>query len=204
MLKRFTDCIIAIIGLILFLPILLVVAILIKLDSEGPIFFKQSRVGRYNVDFKIFKFRTMSVDSEKKGFLTIGGRDPRVTKIGYFLRKSKLDELVQLINVVLGDMSFVGPRPEIRDYVKLYTEEQMKVLNVRPGITDLASIEYINENELLFEQDEPNKFYIDVIMPKKLEINLKYLEKRNLLKDFIVVLKTFKAIFLLVILVVLL
>lgn len=194
MLKRFTDCIIAIIGLILFLPILLVVAILIKLDSEGPIFFKQSRVGRYNVDFKIFKFRTMSVDSEKKGFLTIGGRDPRVTKIGYFLRKSKLDELAQLINVVLGDMSFVGPRPEIRDYVKLYTEEQMKVLNVRPGITDLASIEYINENELLLEQDEPNKFYIDVIMPKKLEINLKYLEKRNLLKDFIVVLKTFKAI----------
>ena len=115
MLKRFTDCIIAIIGLILFLPILLVVAILIKLDSEGPIFFKQSRVGRYNVDFKIFKFRTMSVDSEKKGFLTIGGRDPRVTKIGYFLRKSKLDELAQLINVVLGDMSFVGPRPEVRE-----------------------------------------------------------------------------------------
>ena len=194
MLKRFTDCIIAIIGLILFLPVLLVVTILIKLDSEGPVFFKQSRVGRYNADFKIFKFRTMFIDSEKKGLLTIGGKDPRVTKIGYFLRKSKLDELAQLINVVLGDMSFVGPRPEIRDYVKLYTEEQMKVLNVRPGITDLASIEYINENELLLEQDEPNKFYIDVIMPKKLEINLKYLEKRNLLKDFIVVLKTFKAI----------
>lgn len=182
------------IGLILFLPVLLVVTILIKLDSEGPVFFKQSRVGRYNADFKIFKFRTMFIDSEKKGLLTIGGKDPRVTKIGYFLRKSKLDELAQLINVVLGDMSFVGPRPEVRSYVKLYTEEQMKVLNVRPGITDVASIEYRNENELLLEQDEPNKFYIDVIMPKKLEINLKYLEKRNLLKDFVVVLKTFKAI----------
>ena len=138
--------------------------------------------------------QSLLCQNEQEGPVFKIKHDPRVTKIGYFLRKSKLDELAQLINVVLGDMSFVGPRPEIRDYVKLYTEEQMKVLNVRPGITDLASIEYINENELLLEQDEPNKFYIDVIMPKKLEINLKYLEKRNLLKDFVVVLKTFKAI----------
>lgn len=183
-------------GLIMFLPLLIIVAILIKLDSKGPVFYRQLRVGMYNIDFKILKFRTMAIDSDKKGLLTIGGRDPRVTKIGYYLRKSKLDELTQLINVILGDMSFVGPRPEVRSYVKLYTEEQMKILNVRPGITDVASIEYRNENELLQEQEDPNKFYIDVIMQEKLSINLKYLEKRNLIKDFIVVLKTFKAIIL--------
>lgn len=193
--KRFADCIIAIIGLIAFCPVLILVAVLIKLDSKGSVFYKQVRVGWFNKDFKIFKFRTMYTAADKKGLLTIGGRDPRVTKIGYYLRKSKLDELPQLLNIVLGEMSFVGPRPEVRTYVKLYTEAQMKVLNVRPGITDLASIEYRNENELLQSQEDPNQFYIDVIMQEKLNINLKYLEKRNLIKDFVVVLKTFKAIF---------
>ena len=192
--KRFADFIIALLGLIIFSPLLIIIAILIKIDSKGPIFYRQVRVARYNNDFKIFKFRTMFVNSDKKGLLTIGERDPRVTKIGYYLRKNKLDELPQLINVVFGDMSFVGPRPEVRSYVKLYTEEQMKVLKVRPGITDLASIEFRNENELLNEQDDPNKFYIDVIMQKKLSINLEYLKERNLIKDFVVVLKTFKAI----------
>ncbi|EAR12275.1 glycosyltransferase [Polaribacter irgensii 23-P] len=192
--KRFADCTIALIGLIVFSPMLIIVAILIKMDSRGPVFYRQVRVARYNNDFKIFKFRTMFIDADKKGLLTIGGRDSRVTKIGYYLRKSKLDELSQLINVVLGDMSFVGPRPEVRSYVSLYTEEQMEVLNVRPGITDLASIEFRNESDLLREQDDPNKFYIEVIMQKKLSINLKYLKKRNLLKDFVVVLKTFQVI----------
>lgn len=193
--KRFADFTIALLGLILFSPLLIVIAILLKIDSKGPVFYRQVRVARFNKDFKIFKFRTMFVDSDKKGLLTIGGRDSRVTKIGYYLRKSKLDELPQLINVILGDMSFVGPRPEVRTYVELYTEVQKKVLNVRPGITDLASIEFRNENELLEEQENPNKFYKDVIMQKKLKINLDYLEKRNLIKDFGVVLKTFKVIF---------
>lgn len=193
--KRFADFTIALLGLILFSPLLIVIAILLKIDSKGPVFYRQVRVARFNKDFKIFKFRTMFVDSDKKGLLTIGGKDSRVTKIGYYLRKSKLDELPQLINVILGDMSFVGPRPEVRTYVELYTEVQKKVLNVRPGITDLASIEFRNENELLEEQENPNKFYKDVIMQKKLKINLDYLEKRNLIKDFGVVLKTFKVIF---------
>lgn len=192
--KRFADSIIATIGLLLFSPLLILVAILIKIDSSGPVFYRQVRVGRYNKDFKIFKFRTMFTESDKKGLLTIGGKDTRVTKVGYYLRKSKLDELPQLINVIYGDMSFVGPRPEVRLYVNLYTEEQKQVLLVRPGITDLASIEFRNENELLEKQENPNQFYIDVILPKKLSINIKYLENRNLIKDFIVVLKTFKVI----------
>lgn len=192
--KRFADCIIAVISLILLLPIFILVVILIKTDSKGPVFFKQVRVGRYNKDFKIYKLRTMYIDSDKKGLLTIGGRDSRVTKLGYYLRKSKLDELAQLINIVKGDMSFVGPRPEVRSYVELYTEEQIEVLNVRPGITDIASIEYRNENELLENQEDPNQFYIDVIMQRKLQLNLDYLKNRNLIKDFIIVLKTFQAI----------
>lgn len=194
MFKRLFDFIVALIGLIFLFPLFILVAILIRIDSKGAVFYRQLRVGRYSKDFRIFKFRTMVLNADKNGLLTIGGRDPRVTKIGYYLRKSKLDELPQLINVVLGDMSFVGPRPEVRFYVELYTEEQKKVLNFRPGVTDLASIEYRNENELLREQEDPNKFYTDVIMPKKLKINIDYLKNRNLLKDFMVVLKTFQVI----------
>lgn len=192
--KRLSDFLIALIGVILFLPILLVIAVLIKLDSAGPIFYRQIRVGRYSKDFNIFKFRTMYVNSDKKGLLTIGGKDSRVTKIGFYLRKSKLDELPQLINVVLGDMSFVGPRPEVRKYVNMYTQNQRKVLNFRPGITDLASIEFRDENNLLSKQKNPEYFYINVIMQEKLKINLDYLENRNLIKDFYVIIKTFKAI----------
>ena len=192
--KRFADCIIAIIGLIVFSPLLIVIAILIKIDSKGHVFYRQVRVGRCNKDFKIFKFRTMITESDTKGLLTIGGKDVRITRVGYYLRKSKLDELPQLINVIYGDMSFVGPRPEVRFYVNLYREEQKKILKVRPGITDLASIEFRNENELLEDQENPNQYYIDVILPKKISINIKYLENRNLIKDFLVVLKTFKVI----------
>ena len=195
MLKRFFDLILSLIGLLIIVPILFLITILIKISSSGPVFYKQVRVGKNNKDFKIFKFRTMHVNADKKGLLTVGGRDPRVTSIGYYLRKFKLDELPQLINVFKGDMSFVGPRPEVRQFVNLYSEIQMKVLNVKPGITDLASIEFRNENEILSKEEDPNQYYIDYIMPKKLEINLKYINQRNLLKDFVVIIKTIKVIF---------
>jgi lipopolysaccharide/colanic/teichoic acid biosynthesis glycosyltransferase len=195
MLKRAFDLIISFFSLLFIFPILFLVSIIIKLSSFGPVFYKQVRVGKNNKDFKIFKFRTMHIDADKKGLLTVGGRDPRVTTIGYYLRKSKLDELPQLINVFTGDMSFVGPRPEVRQYVKLYSDIQRKVLEVKPGITDLASIEFRNENEILSKQKNPNQYYIDYIMPKKLEINLKYIAQRSLLKDFGVIIKTFIAIF---------
>ena len=195
MLKRFFDLILSFIGLLIIVPILFLITILIKISSSGPVFYKQVRVGKNNKDFKIFKFRTMHVNAHKKGLLTVGGRDPRVTSIGYYLRKFKLDELPQLINVFKGDMSFVGPRPEVRQFVNLYSEIQMKVLNVKPGITDLASIEFRNENEILSKEEDSNQYYIDNIMPKKLEINLKYINQRNLLKDFVVIIKTIKVIF---------
>jgi lipopolysaccharide/colanic/teichoic acid biosynthesis glycosyltransferase len=194
MLKIFFDFITSFISLLFVSPILILVAIIIKISSSGPVFYKQVRVGRNNKDFKIFKFRTMHVNADKMGLITVGVRDPRVTSIGYYLRKSKLDELPQLINVLKGDMSFVGPRPEVRQYVNLYSESQKKVLNVKPGITDMASIEFRNENEILSEQEDPNQYYIDNIMPKKLEINLKYIAQRDLLKDLGVIIKTFGAI----------
>ena len=175
-------------------PVFLFIAIAIKLTTKGPIFYKQLRVGRNNKDFKIFKFRTMKLHSDKQGLLTVGGRDSRITSVGYYLRKYKLDELPQLINVFIGNMSFVGPRPEVRNYVNYYSENQLKVLQVKPGITDLASIEFRNENDLLSNASDPNQFYIDKIMPKKIEINLRYLENRSLLKDIIVIFKTFRAI----------
>ncbi len=193
--KVIVDFIISFISLLIVFPILFLISIIIKISSPGPVFYKQIRVGKGNKDFKIFKFRTMHINADKMGLLTVGGRDPRVTSIGYYLRKHKLDELPQFINVLKGDMSFVGPRPEVRQYVDLYSDTQKKVLNVKPGITDLASIEFRNENEILSRQEDPNQYYIDYIMPKKLEINLKYIAQRNLLKDFGVVVKTFIAIF---------
>ncbi|HAO15560.1 MAG TPA: glycosyl transferase [Tenacibaculum sp.] len=192
--KRVFDLFFSFFGLMIFSPILLIIGILIAFTSRGGVFYRQVRVGKGNMDFRIYKFRTMKVNSDKLGLLTVGGRDPRITRIGYYLRKYKLDELPQLINVLLGDMSFVGPRPEVRKYVNLYTEEQKEVLNVKPGITDLASIEYRGENDILSKQSEPNKYYIEVIMPHKLKINLEYLENRSLVKDIGVILKTFKAI----------
>lgn len=192
--KRIFDIIFSIIGLAILSPLLIIIAIVMKLTTKGPIIYKQVRVGKNNKDFSIFKFRTMFINSDKLGLLTVGGRDPRITKLGYYLRKYKLDELPQLGNVLLGDMSFVGPRPEVRKYVNLYNKEQMQVLNVRPGITDLASIEFRNENELLSSEQDPENYYVNVIMPKKLQINLDYLEKRTLFEDFQIILKTFLAI----------
>ncbi len=194
MVKRAFDILASAIGLILLSPLFLVVALWIKCDSRGPVFYRQTRVGRGNVDFRLFKFRSMFVDSDKKGLLTVGGHDSRVTKSGYFIRKYKLDELPQLINVFIGDMSFVGPRPEVRRYVNLYTKEQLHVLDVRPGITDRASVKYRNENDLLAKASDPEEYYINVIMQDKLAINLDYVANHTLLSDISLIFSTFGAI----------
>ncbi|MCB0726097.1 MAG: sugar transferase [Ignavibacteriae bacterium] len=195
MFKRIFDIIFSAAGLLILLPVFIIVAIVIKLDSKGPVFYKQSRVGKNNKDFSLYKFRTMNPDSDKKGLLTVGGRDPRITRSGYYLRKFKLDELPQLINVLIGEMSFVGPRPEVRKYVDIYTEEQRKVLDVSPGITDVASIKYRNENELLEKAEDPEKYYIEIIMPDKIDLNLEYINQRSVFKDLKVILKTLTAVF---------
>jgi lipopolysaccharide/colanic/teichoic acid biosynthesis glycosyltransferase len=194
MIKRIFDIVFSISGLILLSPVLIVIAILIRLDSKGPVLYKQTRVGRNNKDFKLLKFRTMNPDSDSKGLLTVGGRDPRITKTGYYLRKFKLDEFPQLINVLYGEMSFVGPRPEVRKYVDLYTEDQKKVLDVSPGITDVASIKYKNENDLLEKAEDPEKYYIEKIMPDKIKLNLEYINERSFFKDFKVILRTLSAV----------
>nr|WP_286408695.1 sugar transferase [Myroides marinus] len=194
MVKRLFDIISSGIGLIFLSPIFLFLAIWIKVDSEGPVFYKQVRVGKNGKDFKIFKFRSMRQGSDKKGLITVGGRDPRVTKSGYYIRKYKLDEFPQLINVFVGDMSVVGPRPEVRKYVDLYNEEQLRVLSVRPGITDIASIKYRNENELLEKAEDPDKTYIEVIMPDKLKYNLEYIDKASFVYDIKLIFMTFKEI----------
>ena len=193
--KRFFDIIASALGLIILSPVFVVIAIWIKLDSSGPIFYRQVRVGRYNKDFCIFKFRSMRIGADKGSLVTIGGRDPRITRSGYFIRKYKLDELPQLINVLIGDMSLVGPRPEVRKYVDLYTKEQRLVLSVRPGITDYASIEYIDENELLGKSLNPEKTYIEEIMPEKIRYNMKYINHQTLLEYFKIIFLTIFKIF---------
>lgn len=190
MIKRCFDIFASFIGLLLLSPFFIIISIVIILDSRGGVFYKQVRVGKNNVDFKLFKFRSMSTGSDKKGLLTVGGRDSRITRSGYFIRKYKLDELPQLLNVLFGDMSLVGPRPEVRKYVDMYNAEQMKVLSVKPGITDYASIEYSNENELLAKSSEPEKTYIDEIMPAKLLLNQKYIAEQGLLTDLKIIFKT--------------
>ena len=189
--KRLFDIIASGLGLIVLSPLFLVLAIWIKLDSKGPVFYRQVRVGFKNKDFRIFKFRSMRVGADKGSLVTIGGHDPRVTKSGYFIRKFKFDELPQLINVFLGDMSLVGPRPEVRHYVDYWTPEQMHVLDVRPGITDPASIKFRNENELMEKADDPEKYYIEVIMQEKIRLYLEYVEKHSFLYDIGLIFKTF-------------
>ena len=192
--KRFFDFIGSFLGLILFSPIFILISIWIKFDSKGPVFYRQIRVGRKNKDFKIFKFRSMKIGSEKNGLITVGGRDYRITKSGYYIRKFKLDELPQLINVFIGDMSLVGPRPEVRKYVDLYTPEQLHVLDVRPGITSLASIRYRNENELLETAENPDQFYIEIVMQDKLKIDLEYVRNTSFWYDIKLILTTLKEI----------
>ena len=189
--KRLFDIIASGMGLLILSPILIVVAIWIKLDSPGPVFYRQVRVGRNTKDFRIFKFRSMRVGSDKGSLVTIGGRDPRITRSGYVIRKFKIDELPQLINVFIGDMSLVGPRPEVRHYVNYWTSEQMHVLDVRPGITDPASIRFRNENELLEKAENPEKYYIEVVMQEKIKLYLEYVEKHNFFYDIKLILQTF-------------
>lgn len=194
-LKRTFDIVASGLGIIILSPVLLIIAILIKVGSDGPCLFKQQRVGRNEKIFNILKFRTMVVNAESLGKQITVGEDNRITKIGSVLRKYKLDELPQLINVFRGDMSLVGPRPEVPKYVAMYTEEQKKIFKVRPGITDLASIRYKDENELLGSVDNPEEFYINVIMPDKLKLNMEYIQKSNLFFDIKVIFETiFKCI----------
>ena len=194
MMKRCFDIVASGCGLLVLSPVLLAVALWIKLDSKGPVFYRQVRVGRHNKDFRIFKFRSMRVGADKGSLVTIGGRDPRVTRSGYFIRKYKLDELPQLINVFTGDMSLVGPRPEVRHYVDYWTPQQMHVLDVRPGITDPASIKFRNENELLEEAENPEDHYINVIMQEKLRLYMEYVENASFLYDLKLIFKTFRVI----------
>ncbi|MEM4479609.1 MAG: sugar transferase [Candidatus Methanomethylicaceae archaeon] len=193
--KRIFDLFWTIIGFFILSPLFLVIMLIIKLEDGGPVFFRQERIGYKGKPFIIYKFRTMIVDADKKGSLITVGKDPRITKVGYWLRKTKLDELPQLFNVLKGEMSLVGPRPEVARYVNLYTEAQKKVLDLIPGMTDFASIEYIDENEILARSEKPEEVYINEIMPKKIELNLKYASNISLWNDFLIIVKTFLKLF---------
>lgn len=193
--KRIFDIFCSFFGLLVLSPLLLIVALLVATTSRGGVFYKQVRVGKDFCNFKILKFRSMRPDSDKKGLLTVGSKDNRVTKVGYFIRKYKIDELPQLINVLVGDMSFVGPRPEVPKYVEMYNNEQRKVLSVRPGITDYASIEYRNENDILAKSDNPEQTYIDEVMPAKLKLNLRYISEMSFKTDLKIIFGTIFKIF---------
>ncbi len=194
MLKRFFDIMCSLTGIIILIPFLVIICVWIIVNSGFPVFYLQTRVGKNNRDFKLVKFRTMYTDSDKKGLLTVGRRDPRITGAGYYLRKYKIDELPQLFNVLVGDMSLVGPRPEVRKYVDLYTAEQLMVLSVSPGITDFASLEFINENDLLSRSNNPEQTYIQKVMPEKLALNKKYMEQKSFLTDLKIIFSTLKKI----------
>ncbi len=191
---RFFDIIFSALGLIILSPLLLVIWLLIVTESRGGGFYTQERIGKDGVPFRLYKFRSMRPDSDKGSLITIGGHDSRITRSGYFIRKYKLDELPQLWNVLKGDMSLVGPRPEVRRYVDLYTPEQRVVLRVRPGITDYASIEYADENEILGKADDPERTYIEQIMPEKIRYNLKYINHPTVGEYFKIIFLTFKKI----------
>jgi len=192
---RFLDFLFSFFGLILLLPFLFFIGLVIKLSSRGPVFYKQSRVGLNGIDFNVFKFRTMRMNSDKLGLITVGGRDPRITSVGYFLRNYKLDELPQLLNVLIGDMSLVGPRPEVKKYVELYSFEQRRVLTIRPGITDWASINYLDENVILGVSLDPEKDYIEKVMPDKLNYNLIYIQNYGVVEYFNIIFCTLWHIF---------
>ncbi len=187
---RLFDIVFSFVGVCILSPMFFLIALLIVLDSRGGIFFRQFRVGKNNKDFMLLKFRTMAIGSDKKGLLTVGGKDSRITNVGYFLRKYKLDELPQLFNVLAGTMSLVGPRPEVRKYVDMYDAQQMKILSVKPGITDHASIEYSNENELLGASADPEKTYITEVMPAKIKLAMKYVDDPRIGSYFGLIFKT--------------
>ena len=191
---RLFDIFFSALGLIILFPFFIVFYLLIRIESKGGAFYIQERIGKNGKPFGLYKFRSMRIGSDAEGLLTVGERDNRITRIGYVLRKTKIDELPQLLNVLKGDMSLVGPRPEVRKYTDMYTDEQRKVLCVRPGITDYASIEYVNENELLSKADDPERMYIEKVMPDKIKLNMKYLEHYTVGEYFKIIFLTFKSL----------
>lgn len=191
---RFFDIIFSIMGLVILSPLFIVLYLLIRIESKGGGFYSQERIGKNGKPFKLYKFRSMRIGSDKKGLITIGEKDDRITKTGFILRKYKLDELPQLWNVFIGDMSLVGPRPEVKKYTDLYTEEQKQVLHVRPGITDWASIKYVDENKILGESKTPDEAYVNLIMPNKIKLNMVYIQNQTLGEYFKIIFTTFKEI----------
>ena len=192
---RFFDITSSVAVLLILSPVLILIALVISIDSKGGAFYKQERIGKNNKPFKLLKFRSMRRSFDRGSKITIG-KDPRITKIGAFIRQYKIDELPQLINIVKGDMSVVGPRPEVKQYVNLYSDEQLKVLAVKPGLTDFASIAYFNEQELLGKAEDPHEMYVETIMPQKLKLNLEYIEKKNFKTDLLIIVRTISRIFL--------
>ena len=195
MVIRLFDFLFSLIGLILLIPLFLIVAFLIVFDSSGGVFYYQKRVGKDNKNFTLIKFRTMAPASDNSGLLTIGSKDQRVTRIGYYLRRYKIDELPQLVNVLIGSMSFVGPRPEVRKYVDIYNDEQTAILRIKPGITDYASIEFTNESEILSLSKDPERTYIEEIMPLKIRLNMIYINNRSVKTYFRIIFLTIRTIF---------
>ena len=189
--KRLFDCVVSFLILICFLPFGILIAIAIAVESRGGVFYRQERIGQFGKPFRLWKFRTMRRNADQLGKLTVGMRDPRITRVGLFIRKVKLDEFPQFLNVLSGEMSIVGPRPEVQEYVDEYTAEQRQVLEVKPGITDYASLEYYNENELLGKSDNPRKTYIEEVMPAKIELNKKYITNPTIRHDLKIMWMTF-------------
>ncbi len=187
---RIFDILLATLGLVILSPLLIFVYVAIVLESRGGGFYRQERTGRYGKPFRLIKFRSMYVNADKHGLITVGGHDNRITRVGYYIRKYKIDELPQLINVVKGDMSIVGPRPEVKKYTDLYTEEQRKILDIRPGITDYASIKYVDENEILGTSDNPERIYIEHIMPDKIKLNMIYISQNGIKEYFKIIFLT--------------
>ena len=187
---RFLDFIFSLLGIILLFPVFLVLYFAVRLESKGDGIYKQQQKKQKKTKFYVYKFRSMRIGADKQGLITVGGRDPRITQVGYFIRKYKLDELPQLFNVLKGDMSLVGPRPEVRKYVELYTDEQRKILSVRPGITDYASIEYVDENTILGQADDADKAYVERILPDKIQYNMKYINHRSVKEYFKIIFLT--------------
>lgn len=187
---RIFDLLFSVIGLSLLSPFLIIVYILIRLESKGEGFYIQERIGKHGIPFQLYKFRSMTTGSDKEGLITVGEKDNRITKIGYFIRRYKIDELPQLWNVIKGDMSLVGPRPEVKKYTDLYTEEQKTILNVKPGITDWASIKYVDENRLLGETENPDETYINIILPSKIKLNMIFINNHTLKEYFKIIFAT--------------
>ena len=191
---RFFDIVFSAVGLIVLSPLFLALYLLIRIESKGGGFYSQERIGKDGIPFRLYKFRSMRTGADKKGLITIGDKDNRVTKVGYFIRKYKLDELPQLWNVLVGNMSLVGPRPEVKKYTDPYDAKQKKVLSVRPGITDWASIKYVDENKILGESTNPDETYVNIIMPNKIKLNMIYIHHKTVGEYFKILFTTFKEI----------